>query len=95
MRWDTERWRNDKESKTRPAVYNQFKRAISGEEIYVNDYNSVLLYKCRSNMLEKQICGWRCGVPGVWDGRGGYNGTFLSGVQWPVGDEWYGGGAHL
>ena len=41
MRWDTERWRSDKESKTTLAVYNRLKKEISEEEIYVNDYNSV------------------------------------------------------
>ena len=41
MRWDTERWRSDKESKTMLAVYNRFKKEISEKEIYVNDYNSV------------------------------------------------------
>ena len=49
MRWDTESWRNDNESKTTCAVYSQFKRGISEEEIYENNYNSVLLYKFRSN----------------------------------------------
>ena len=67
MRWDTQRWRNDKESKTTLAVYNQFKREISEEEIYVNDYNSVLLYKCRSNTVK---FGWRSrfggGDVGCW-----------------------------
>ena len=54
--WDTERWRNDKESKTTLAVYNQFKKEIIDEEIYINDHNSVLLYRCRSNTLK---LGWR------------------------------------
>ena len=56
MRWDTERWRSDKKSKIKLAVYNWFKKEISEEEIYVNDYNSVLLYRCRSNTLK---LGWR------------------------------------
>ena len=54
--WDTERWRNDKEGKTTLAVYNQFKKEICDEEIYINDHNSVLLYRCRSNTLK---LGWR------------------------------------
>ena len=54
MRWDTERWRSDKESKTMLAVYNRFKKEIS--EIYINDYNSVLLYRCKSNTLKLE---WR------------------------------------
>ena len=29
IRWDTERWRNGKESKTTLVVYNQFKIEIS------------------------------------------------------------------
>ena len=28
MRWDTERWKSDKESKTTLAVYNRFKKEI-------------------------------------------------------------------
>ena len=52
LEWDTERWRNDKESKTTLAVYNQFKREIVDEEVYVNDHNSVLLYRCRSSTLQ-------------------------------------------
>ena len=48
--------------------------------------------------MEKQIRGWRCGMPGVWAGGGGDGGAFPSGVQWPGGgvmDEWHGGGANL
>ena len=51
MRWDTARWRNEWESKTTLAVYNQHKREIGDEKVYVNNYSSVLLYRCRSNML--------------------------------------------
>ena len=62
MRWDTERWRNDKESKTSLAIYNQFKREISEEEIYVND-NSTAIQMQEQHIevgMEEQICGWRC-----------------------------------
>ena len=55
LRWDTERWRNNTESKITLAVYYQFQREISEEEICMND-NSVLLYKCRRSMLK---LGWR------------------------------------
>ena len=74
MRWDTERWRSDKESKTTLAVYNQFKKEISEEEIYINDYNSVLLYRCRSNTLKfewrsrfvgEDVGFWVCGLAEV------------------------------
>ena len=44
MRWDSERWRNDNESKTTLAVNNMFKSEISEDEIYVNNYIYVLLY---------------------------------------------------
>ena len=58
MRWDTERWKSEKESKTILAVYSRFKKEISEKEIYVNDYNSVLLYRCRSNTYTLKL-GWR------------------------------------
>ena len=89
MRWDTERWRSDKESKTALAVYTRFKKEISEEEIYVNEYNSVLLYRCRSNMLK---LGWRsrfvggdvgCLMCGLAEDGGGDGGAFPSGVRWP------------
>ena len=64
MRWDTERWRSDKESKTTLAVYrlqaySRFKKEISEEEIYVNDYNSVQMQEQHIEVgMEKQICEW-------------------------------------
>ena len=51
MRWDTSRWRNKWESKTTLAVYYQHKREIGAEKVYVHDYGSVMLYRCRSNTL--------------------------------------------
>ena len=48
--------------------------------------------------MEGQVCGWRCGVLGVWAGGGGDDGAFPSGVWWPgraATGEWHGGGANL
>ena len=48
--------------------------------------------------LEKQICGWRCGVQGVRDGGGRDDETFPSGVRLPgrgAGDECHVGDANL
>ena len=61
MRWDTARGRNERESKTTLAVYNQHKREIGDEKVYVTDYGSVLLYRCRSNTLRLD---WRTGFAG-------------------------------
>ena len=52
MRWDTARWRNERESKTTLAIYNRYKREIVDDKVYVNDYSSGARFsKIRTNCV--------------------------------------------
>ena len=53
---DSMRWEEEKESKTTLELYSRCKKKIGEEQIYENDFNSVLLYRCRSNTLKLK---WR------------------------------------
>ena len=75
MRWDTVRWRNQRESKTTLTVYNLHRREIGGEKVYVNDHGSVLLYMCRSNMLRLDWWEFVGGVLAVRSDGGGVETT--------------------
>ena len=50
------RCEEEKESKTTLELYSRCKKKIGEEQIYENDFNSVLLYRCRSNTLKLK---WR------------------------------------
>ena len=49
---DSMRWEEEKESKTTLELYSRCKKKIGEEQIYEDDFNSVLLYRCRSNTLK-------------------------------------------
>ena len=53
---DSIRWEEEKESKTTLELYSRCKKKIGEEQIYENEFNSVLVYRCRSNTLKLK---WR------------------------------------
>ena len=56
---DSMRWEEEKKSKTALELYSRCYNKIgddSEEQIYENDFNSVLLYQCWSNTLKLK---WR------------------------------------
>ena len=48
---DSMRWEEEKESKTTLELYSRCKK-IGEQQIYENDFNSVLLYRCLINTLK-------------------------------------------
>ena len=49
---DTEKWINELDSKSSLAIYKQFKNNIKEKKIYTNDYQSIVLFRCRSNTIK-------------------------------------------
>ncbi len=50
--WDTEQWKQEMAGKTSLNIYREWKKEIKCEnEIYDNTPASVILYKCRANVL--------------------------------------------
>lgn len=49
--WDTEKWREEKESKTSLTIYNEWKKQIQEETVYDNKPSSVIWFKARTNCL--------------------------------------------
>ena len=66
-------WRRELEEKSTLGIYRIYKEKIGSEDIYENSYNSVILYRARTNTL---MLGWRnrfeggqisCGMCGAAD----------------------------
>ena len=49
--YDTVKWNREIEKKSSIPIYRQFKLQIKEEQIYRNDFRSVLLFQARSNTL--------------------------------------------
>ena len=53
--FDTENWVKEIEKKTSIRIYRKFKKEIKEEQIYRNDFASILLFQARSNTLSLNI----------------------------------------
>ena len=53
--FDTENWVKEIEKKTSIRIYRKFKKEIKEEQIYRNDFSSILLFQARSNTLSLNI----------------------------------------
>ena len=78
-------WKREMDSKSTLELYARFKGEIGKVGIYDNSYNSVLMYRARTNTLKLR---WRnrfgggavdCRLWFMWGG-GGDAGAFLGGV---------------
>ena len=49
---DSEKWHNELRDKSSIVLYKTFKLAIKEEKVYTNDFESVILFKIRSNTLK-------------------------------------------
>ena len=67
--WETERWNEERRRKSSIELYNECKVKIEDEDIYENDWGSVLLYRCRTNSLRLNwrecFCEWECELWGM------------------------------